>query len=301
MKKIVLTMVLAAGLLSVFDVGRPGETRGPAPRATAQQSPARPPSVAAPGDLELSVGGAVQVVKRKRVIEVLDDWTVAKGFPVEVKVPGADAKGLFFWQLPPGVTFLDRGPTISVTAAPKGDLTVSVKIVSPDLDEQGRWRGWKNQFGTTTFSIGDAPGPGPGPQPPPGPTPDPVDPSVSTSPFTEPGLRMLASYDEDVNRPPGQNWIYGPSKDVRDWLNAHCVPGPPDEKDGQGQVMREWRIWPSRTVPTAARKVFRDAWQNKGPEKKDWLMIGDGKVGWSGPLPKTEAEALAIFAKFGGK
>lgn len=119
-------------------------------------------------------------------------------------------------------------------------------------------------------------------------------------------MRVLISFDPTILRPVGERWMYGPSKSIRDKLNAMCVPGPADEKDGSGQIQREWRIWPATengqpTDVSLARKVFKDAWNNKGPEKRDWILIGDGKVGYSGPLPKPEAEVLALLAKFGGK
>lgn len=134
------------------------------------------------------------------------------------------------------------------------------------------------------------PRPPPGPNPP-GPTP-PVPPTPDgTSPFTEAGFRVLMVFDStNTVRPAQQNSVlYG--KAVRDYLESKCVIGP----DGK---TKEYRIYPANTDLSADRATWRDAFGKKGGD--DWILIGDGRAGYSGPLPKSEAEALELLRKHGG-
>ncbi len=227
---------------------------------------------------------------------------VVEKLPIKLTAPSPGL--LYQWEASPGVKLSKtRGGVTEITAAPQGKAEVTVYyaavkngVLQPDE------RSW-------TFKLvigGVAPQPPPTPPDPPKP-PTPPEP-ISTSPFAEPGLRVLVCFDPTVLRPSGspERWFYGPDKNVRDWLNAKCVPDPTGiEKDGSGAVLRDWRIWPATengqpTDVSGARKVWRDAWANKGPEKKNWIMVGDGKTGYEGPLPKSEEEALTILRKVGG-
>jgi hypothetical protein len=132
-------------------------------------------SIAKGQEVGLKVEGAgVKVVKVDRVITVQEDRTLVTSFPFTVQaVPGA---GLYFWQVPAGVTSTDLNDRLEITAAPKGELTVSVKVVSPKLDKDGRFLGFVTQLGRVTFLVGDVP-PGPNPKPPePKPDVEPTDP-----------------------------------------------------------------------------------------------------------------------------
>lgn len=262
-----------------------------APLSTPQ--PARPtkaPSQAAPDDISLQVTGDVTTILVDRWVKVQDEVQVVKSLPFEVKLDPI-ANALYFWSFPAGVSAVDRGERLQVTAAPQGNLSVGVKVISVVLDKDGRFLGYRNQFGQTTFSVG-APKPPAPPDPPdpPEPPPDPEPKPDGTSPFAEAGFRVLISFDQALTTrlPTELSVLYG--KAVRDYMNAKCVPGPGG--------MKEWRIYPDHTDVTNAPKVFKDAWGKRGG--KDWIMIGDGKTGHSGPLPKSEADALALLRKFGG-
>lgn len=140
-----------------------------------------------------------------------------------------------------------------------------------------------------------------GPAPPPGPKPKPDEPDVKpdgTSPFAEAGNRCLIIFDPaNTTRPPAQlSILYG--KAVRDLLNERCVQGPPNEKDGAGNVMKEWRIFPSNSDVSLVRPVFKNAFAKK--VGSDWIMLGNGKTGYSGPLPADEAEGVALIKKYLG-
>lgn len=141
-----------------------------------------------------------------------------------------------------------------------------------------------------TISVGGA-------RPPPEPTPiDPVDPPKpdGTSPFKEPGFRVLMTFDSsNTTRTPSQNSVlYG--KAVRDYLDAKCAKSP----DGEISA-KEYRIWPANSEITSARAVWKDAFALKKAD--DWILIGDGKTGYSGPLPKTVEECLTLLKKYGGE
>lgn len=238
--------------------------------------------------------------------EGLSSVVVAERFPVKLTAPSPGL--LYQWEAPPGVTLSShRGKEVSVTTAPPGKLEVSVFYATAVTNKDG---GIVADEKTWTFKLvvgGIAPQPPPIPPDPPKPTPEP--PIVNTSPFAEPGLRVLICFDPATLNAPEGAWMKGPTKTVRDWLNSHCVPDPTSkEKDGSGQPLKEWRLWPATengqpTDVSLARKVFRDAWANKGPEKRNWIMIGDGVKGNGAgePLPRSEAEALAILKKVGGE
>lgn len=230
---------------------------------------------------------------------------VADELPVKLTAPSPGI--LYQWKAPASVTLSsDRGKVVSVTAAPPGKLEVSVfyAVLKGKAGEEVQ-----ADEKTWTFKLvlgGVAPNP-PNPIDPPKPPPDPI----STSPFAEPGLRVLICFDPEALAPAGSPEhavTHGPAKEMRDWLESHCVPDPTGKlKDGRGQPLKEWRIWPATengqpTDVSGAPKALRDAWNNKGPEKKNWLMIGDGKKGNGAgePLPKSPEEALVIFRKYGG-
>lgn len=143
---------------------------------------------------------------------------------------------------------------------------------------------------------------GEGPRPPPKPDdpviPDPPKPD-GTSPFNETGFRVMLIFDSaNTTRPATQQSVlYG--KAIRDYLDSKCVESPvATEKNSDGTRMREWRIWPANSELTKVRAVWKTAFDKRGGD--DWILIGDGKTGYSGPLPKTEAEALTLLKKYGG-
>jgi hypothetical protein len=109
--------------------------------------------------LEIS-GGNAKVVQVDRIVIVKDDVTLVSSFPFTVKAPPGGA--IYSWQFPATVTATDMGETLEVTDAPKGGLTISVKIVFVDFKAQKL----ATKFGKVTFAVGDVPpGPGPGPKP----------------------------------------------------------------------------------------------------------------------------------------
>jgi hypothetical protein len=141
---------------------------------------------------------------------------------------------------------------------------------------------------------GEAPGPGPGP----GPGPDPFEaghqghqhaPSFGGAP----GLKVLVVYDRTklASMPAEQlNALSGAA--VRDYLRAKCA------KEGPNN-WPAYRVW-ADDVPTGGET---ELWQKamKRPRKSlPWVVIGNGKAGFEGPLPATEADILKLVQKYGG-
>ena len=168
----------------------------------------------------------------------------------------------------------------------------------PGMAELSAWGvvgGKPKKLLTKPFVVsGEGPRPPPKPDDPVVPKPDEPKPD-GTSPFHEAGNRCLITFDSaNTTRPAKQNSIlYG--KAVRDLLNQLCATGPANEKDGAGNAMKEWRIFPANTDVSLVRPVFKDAFAKKGGS--DWIMLGNGKTGYSGPLPADETEAVALIKK----
>jgi hypothetical protein len=172
-------------------------------------------------------------------------------------------------------------PSVLVRPGPAGEATVEALGVDAD--------GYPYTILSVRVRSGAAPQP-----PPPGPTPPGPD---GTSPFPEPGLRVLMTFDStNTTRPAAQNSVlYG--RAVTDYLKARCVTetGAEATTDGKG-----YRIYPADVDVSRARPTWANAFRLAQAKGKDWILVGDGVRGYSGPLPATEAEALALLKRFGG-
>jgi hypothetical protein len=139
----------------------------------------------------------------------------------------------------------------------------------------------------TTVNIGDAPAPTPVPPEPPPTPPTPVDPS----PFPAAGLRVLI-VEETANRstlPPAQLAILFDQR-VHELLNSKCVQ---DTEIGR----KAWNIWDADEKLEKAPKLWQDAM--KRPRKSvPWIMIGNGKTGYEGPLPENVDKTLELIKKY---
>jgi hypothetical protein len=129
---------------------------------------------------------------------------------------------------------------------------------------------------------------GKGPQPPP--KPDPVDPPApkpdGTSPFPGDGLKVLVVYEQSAPHSPEMNAIlYG--KKSRDYLDAACGKGNYRIFDKDVPLAGESELW--KNVMTRPRKSV------------PWLLVGNGKTGYEGKLPDTEAEFLDLIKKYEAK
>lgn len=132
----------------------------------------------------------------------------------------------------------------------------------------------------------------PPPQPP-GPKPPQPD---GTSPFAGEGLRCLIVYDPVDILPASQHSIiYG--SQVRSYLNSKCPEG--TAKNPDGSLLREWRFYPADVNTNAESPVWHNAMARKR-DKLPWILVGNGKTGFEGPLPNTVEETLELLKKYGG-
>lgn len=118
------------------------------------------------------------------------------------------------------------------------------------------------------------------PAPPPNPAPIPVD-----------GFRSLIVYESaDLSKLPAGQLAALYSQQVRDYLTSKCTMGP----DGK---TKEWRTLDKDVV--ADSKLWQDAMAR--PRKSlPWIVLSDGKTGFEGPLPATEADLMTLLKKYGG-
>lgn len=140
-------------------------------------------------------GGDVKVVKVDKVIVVKVDLTVVSSTPFTISAP--PGAGLYFWTLPAGVSGTDKGDTYEIASAPSGQITISVKAIAPNLDKDGRFTGFKTEFGSVTFAMGGVPAPPVVPPVTPPDIPPDVPPIVPPPPVIPPGP-PLTQLESDV-------------------------------------------------------------------------------------------------------
>lgn len=173
--------------------------------------------------------------------------------------------------------------TVEFTAPP-GDYDVTLTVITVPVGGKPVVRELEAQL-----TIGD---PDP-PAPTPGPTPGPTPPTPTAAPFPCDGLHVLIVFDAatETSLPAAQQAVLY-AKAVRDYLDAKCPAGP----DGK---TREWRIYPATTDVSAEGKVWAAAMGVKRAALP-WVVISDGKTGFSGALPATVDDTLALLKKYGG-
>lgn len=239
-------------------------------------------------DVQLTIkGGDVKIVKVDQVTIVKVDRTVVTTFPFSIVAPPDE--GFYDWILPAGVQGIDKGEAFDVSSAPKGDLTIRVKIRSAVLAD-GKIK-YLTRFGTYSFSVGDV-GPPTPPVPPPTPTPTPPVPPAPTptpAPIPVAGKRVIIIYKDLGNGRTSmtaaqENQVYG--AELTAYLNSHTT-----KVDGTS----EFRIWPTNIN----LKNASDVWKNvmARPRTSDsWIVISDGdrNKGYEGPLPDGEGAILLL-------
>lgn len=143
---------------------------------------------------------------------------------------------------------------------------------------------------TVTISGGLVPVP-PGPIPPDPPGPNPPEPA----PMPSDGFRVLFVYETNPTSPEAilpkeqQAALFSPA--VAAYLDAKCPKG----LNGTP----EWRRYDQHQDVSKDGKVWQEAM--KLPRNViPWVVISDGKQGYSGPLPENEAALLALLKRYGG-
>ena len=148
----------------------------------------------------------------------------------------------------------------------------------------------KNIIRQTLVVMGLAPIPPPDPTPiPPGPEPTPPEPA----PIPGDSNRVLIVYESsELSKLPVSQAVLMTAANVREYLNRKC---------GKGSTgTPEFRIWDKDTDTSNVGQVWKDAMglpRNTVP----WLIVSNGKAGYSGPLPVNEVDLLAKLKQYLGE
>ena len=112
-----------------------------------------------------------------------------------------------------------------------------------------------------------------------------------SAPIAEPGFRILIVEESSKRRdlPASQAAIFS-SAELSNYAKAKCV-----AVDG----VPEFRVFDPDVVLTNESDVWRKA---MAIERKSlpWLIVSDGRHGFSGPLPLTLEDTMAIVKRYGG-
>lgn len=123
--------------------------------------------------------------------------------------------------------------------------------------------------------------------------PVPPTPPTPPSPIPVAGNRVLIVYETgELGKlsPQQLNILY--AAPVRTALNNFAV-------FDAAAKQKEWRIWDKDVDTSAESKLWQDAM--KIPRTQvPWVIISTGKSGFSGPLPSSVDEFMALLNKYGG-
>jgi hypothetical protein len=132
---------------------------------------------------------------------------------------------------------------------------------------------------------------GPTPAPEPEPKPDDPKPPPTPAPIPGDGLRVLIVYEQDDQAkylPSQMAQLY--SIVLRKWLNEVCAKAP------NGQP--EYRVLDEEAeVGPDSGKLWIDA-VKRPRQSTPWLIVSNGKTGYEGPLPMTEADTRKLIEGF---
>lgn len=195
-------------------------------------------------------------------------WNVSAGLESEQA-----GTRLFLWG-PPGRYSVDAVviPLLSVTLEGKTFDVIGGEIRRLDA----------------SFTIlGNVP-PGPGP-----------DPNPQDAPFPAPGFAILILHEaQETGRLTEKQKAILTSQEIRKYLHAKCV------KLEDGSIAaRFWDDDYTQAQLSLAPQVMQRAYfelLEDAAGRLPWIGISDGRTGFSGPLPGTVAETLALLKKYGG-
>lgn len=231
-------------------------------------------------EVPLTLKGNVVVVKRDKVVVISEDHTVVQSLPFSVTSPALD--GLHFWTYPPGVVATDKGNLLEITVAPKGDMVISLKVITADWDNKK----FVTKFGSLNFSVGiDPPVPIP-PDPPKPPTPDPKPPNPQ--PVTS--FRVLFVYESAKTLTVAQNSVIH-AKIVRDYLTANTTP----ENGWSG-----WREFDQNANADKDASAIKALWAAVQPKLTALPCVAVEVNGRAEiiPMATTPADMVATFEKY---
>jgi hypothetical protein len=217
-----------------------------------------------------------------------DTVVVVRSFPV--KVTAGEGADLYFWEIPPGVVAApddDDDRVLNVKSAPKGVHSVRVTTMTFVFTDAKKAPDKVKERGVTELVVGDVPTPGPTPDPP----PDPPTPDVK--PFIDaPGFYVMVIYetgkketltrgqDAAINGDEFRSYLLRKSKSA-DGKNLWRLADPDATAEHDEPWVRTLLSRPRKEVP--------------------WVILGQGKQWYEGPLPKTYGEVIALVKKYGGE
>lgn len=211
-----------------------------------------------------------------------DTVTVIRSFPVTVTAP-AGASG-YAWLYPSAIVASRDRNVLTIKSAPKGEHRIVFTSFTVDFDKKTVTEN-EGELTVTVGEVAPAP-PGPGPTPAP---PTPTPPSPAPMPATN--LRVLFVTESSKTLPSGKLAAMK-AKSVRDYLNAKC--------DTEGMT-KAWRVFDKDQPFAASTKggVWQDAIA-RGQKELPWVVISNGKKGFEGPVPASDAELLKLLQEYGG-
>lgn len=117
------------------------------------------------GQQSLEIKGDVKTVEVERLVPIKEKVQVVGSFPFTVVAPAGAAD--YAWKIPATITATEADEVLTVTAAPKGSLAISCKMLLVDFEAKT----FKRKTVSITFAVGEV-APAPEPKPPePGPMP----------------------------------------------------------------------------------------------------------------------------------
>jgi hypothetical protein len=204
--------------------------------------------------------------------------------PIILKATDVTSKtAQFLWDITDPAQVKEVGADLHVWAPP-GSYTV--RLTAVDFEAK------KVERATFKFTVSGTPPTPPGPEPGPGPTP----PTPTDTPF--PGvtgmhvLILLESAEGNELNAEQRAIVRGAT--VRNYLLNKT---PKDATNPNGA----FRMWDKDTPTSAAPKVWADALtraKGKAGFKTPWVMVGNAKSGFEGPLPATASEFLELCKRF---
>ena len=217
---------------------------------------------------------------------------------ITLKADGVDPAAAVRWRYDATKLSVVNGPTEDTlyVTGPPGDYAIEIETLLWVEKAKPKW-----ESSQLTLTIKDKTPPQPVP-----PTPKPDDPPVPPAPKPDDpkapfagmaGLRMLIVEESaDRTKLPSEQQRILFSKVFRDYLRSKSPLG----ADGKTY---EFRIWDKDTDASADAKTWQDA-LSRAKATKDfktpWIMVGNGKEGFEGPLPTKFDDALALVKKYGG-
>lgn len=221
--------------------------------------------------------------------EIIVPQEVMIGSKIVAEIPNAP-RGNILWDYPDTLESEEIGAKVyfwGIAGTYKiNAVIIPLKLITVEGKSFDVVDGPVKRVNATFKIIGSVP---PAPVPPP-------EPSPTTVPFETPGLTVIIFREagEGGSLPVGQRNIFVSSKILK-WCTENCV-----KIAGQPA----FRIWDDDYTPERFGNVdpiLKSAYFKILPQAQNnlpWIVISDGKKGYSGPLPKDIDTTLTLLQGF---